>query len=252
VVGVGLEQPGAGGLQPAYHRGVEPPAKLVAEDRVPVAGRADRPGLELEPLHRLRGDRAEPPLVRRGQPGQAEHVAPAQRPDDQPALAGDRRVQCDLPGVNEPEPVGGGALLEDALPRWHHDVLAQHAQLAQLIIGEPAQERLRPQNRLLLCCHAEPPPAAPAPPRDRGPTHPGRAQNRPPTGPGPPPHPSHPARLSHAKALARTYPSFGLHKPGESGAGNEPNEGKVKMIKEIRRRRRGVSCGRRRPGRWRG
>src|SRR6202042_2959320 len=80
--GVRLQEPGPGGLQPAHHGGGEPAAQLVAEGRVALAGRADRPGLELEPLHRLRGDPAEQPLVGRGEPGKPEHAAAAQRPDD--------------------------------------------------------------------------------------------------------------------------------------------------------------------------
>jgi len=210
MAGVRLEQPGPGGLQPAHDGGVEPAAQLVAEGRVPVAGRADRPGLELEPLHALRRDRAEPPLVRRGQPGQAEHVAPAERPDDQPTLTGDRGVERDLAGVDEPEPVGGGALLEYALPRWHHDMLAQHAQPGQMLIGQPAQERLRPQNRLLLRGHAEPPLAAPprpatgdlptrAPLRTGRPPTPTRGSQAPRLPARPPPHRSHTTHTPHQK-----------------------------------------------------
>src|SRR3984885_14248398 len=116
--GARVDQPRAGGLQPAYdHRG-EPSAELVPEERIGVAGRAHRRGFENEGLRRLCGYGAKTPLIWRKHPRQAGDVAPAERLDDPPALARHARVQRHLAGIDHPEPVGPRAFTEQPLPRW--------------------------------------------------------------------------------------------------------------------------------------
>ncbi len=59
------------------------------------------------------------------------------------ALARHARVERHLAGVDDPEPVSRGALLEQPLPGRNRDVLAGLGQLSQLGRRHAAQEGLR-------------------------------------------------------------------------------------------------------------
>ena len=101
---------------------------------------ADGFGVELEGLQGLAGDRAISSPVGREQPGQVGDVAAAQVLDDHPAVSGDEGIQCDLAGLDEPEPVSGAALLTQAVPDRELDGLGVRRQQGDMVPGQYAQE----------------------------------------------------------------------------------------------------------------
>ena len=66
---------------------------------------------------------------------------------------GDGAVQCNLAGLDEPEPVGGPALLEQPVLVRQLDGPGVRGQPGDMLPGKPAQERVGTEDRLPWSAH---------------------------------------------------------------------------------------------------
>ena len=94
----------------------------MSEGRIGVKQSAHGPAIQLKRLRGLHGDRPELPLVRREQPRPANHVTSAEGFDDERAVPGHLQVEGYLAGLDQPQPVGRPAFLEEPVPGWHRYV----------------------------------------------------------------------------------------------------------------------------------
>ena len=140
------DQPDPGRLQSLGDHARQPPGELVTERRIGLAAGPYRPPVELEGLDRARGHGAEGPPVRREQPRPAEHLAHADGVDLHPALPGHVQVERHVAGLDQPEPVGAAAVLEEPVPGRERDVRGGLREHGQVIAGHAVQERVSGQG----------------------------------------------------------------------------------------------------------